>query len=151
MSEGQYVIFKLEKEEYGVDVMNIQEISEYIECTGVPNSPDFIEGIINYRGNIVPVVNLHNKFDINPVVITGDTRIIVYGLDGRQIGLLVDSASRVLTISDDNIEKPPSIITASGQKFIDGIGKLEDGIIIILDLKNLLSDEEKKELEQIKG
>ncbi len=150
MSERQYVIFKLEEEEYGVNIMNIQEISEYIKCTEVPNSPDFIEGIINYRGNIVPVINLHNKFNINPIVITEDTRIIIFGLDSKQVGLLVDDASQVLTIDDTDIEEPPSIIMASGPKFISGIGKVQDNIIVILDLENLLSDKERKELEQIK-
>lgn len=151
MAEKQYVIFKLEKEEYGVDVMHIQEISEYIKCTEVPNSPGFIEGIINYRGNIVPVINLHNKFDINPIVITEDTRIIIFGLDGKQVGLLVDNASQVITINDDDIEEPPSIIMASGQKFIGGLGKTQDSIVIILDLENILSEAEKKELEQIEN
>lgn len=150
MSERQYVIFKLENEEYGVDIMHVQEISEYIKCTDVPNSPDFIEGIVNYRGNIVPVINLHNKFNINPITITEDTRIIIYGLDGKQVGFLVDDASQVLTISDNNIENPPSIITGSEHKFISGIGKVENNMVIILNLENILNDDEKKQLEQIK-
>lgn len=150
MSGKQYVIFELEREEYGADVMHIQEISEYIKCAEVPNSPDFIEGIINYRGNIVPVINLHNKFNFKPIVITGDTRIIIFGLDDKQIGLLVDNASQVLTINDNDIEEPPDIIIGSGQKFVGGIGKIQNGIVIILDLENILSEEEKRELEQIR-
>ncbi|MFW5647975.1 MAG: chemotaxis protein CheW [Candidatus Alkaliphilus sp. MAG34] len=150
MSGKQYVIFELEKEKYGVGVMYIQEISEYIKCTEVPNSPGFIEGIINYRGNIVPVINLHNKFNFKPIVITENTRIVISELDGKQIGLLVDSASQVLTINDNDIEEPPDIIMGSGQKIVGGIGKTQDGIIIILDPENILSEEEKRELEQIR-
>lgn len=149
MSERQYVIFKLENEEYGVDIMHVKEISEYMECTKVPNSPAFIEGITNYRGNVVPVINLHEKFNISRAAITPDTRIIIFGLDDKQVGLLVDDASQVLTIDDNNIEEPPSIIMASEEKFISGIGKVQNRMIIILDLENLLSDEEKKRIEVI--
>ena len=140
MSEKQYVIFKLGEEEYGVNIIHIQEISEYIKCTEVPNAPDFIEGIINYRGSIIPIINLHNKFNMDPIVITEDTRIIIFMLDDKQMGFLVDDASQIVAISDSNIESPPSIIVASGPKFISGIGKVQDNIIIILDLENLLSE-----------
>lgn len=149
MSERQYVIFKLGREEYGVDIMHVKEISEYIECTKVPNSPEFIEGIINYRGDIVAIINLYYKFNIDLSDITEDTRIIIFGIEGRQVGFLVEDASKVLTIDDKDIEEPPSIIMTSGEKFISGIGKVEDKIIIILELANLLSDKERKELEQI--
>lgn len=149
MAERQYVIFELGNEEYGVDIMNVKEISEYIECTGVPKAPDFIQGIINYRGDVIPVINLHYKFNIKSSDITENTRIIVFGLNGKQIGFLVDNASKVLTIGDENIEEPPSIIMTSGEKFISGIGKVGDSIVIILKPEHILNDKEIKELEQI--
>ncbi len=149
MSERQYVIFKLENEEYAVDIMNVKEISEYMECTKVPNSPNFIKGIINYRGNVVPVINLHEKFDMLSASITPNTRIIIFGLNDRQVGLLVDDASQVLTIDDKKIEDAPNIIMGSDDKFISGIGKIENRMVIILDLENLLSEEEKKRIEVI--
>ncbi|QUH21158.1 chemotaxis protein CheW [Alkaliphilus sp. B6464] len=149
MSERQYVIFKLENEEYAVDIMNVKEISEYMECTKVPNSPNFIKGIINYRGNVVPVINLHEKFDMLSASITPNTRIIIFGLNDKQVGLLVDDASQVLTIDDKRIEDAPNIIMGSDDKFISGIGKIENRMVIILDLENLLSEEEKKRIEVI--
>lgn len=149
MSERQYVIFKLENEEYAVDIMNVKEISEYMECTKVPNSPNFIKGIINYRGNVVPVINLREKFDMPSVSITPNTRIIIFGLNNKQVGLLVDDASQVLTIDDKKIEDAPNIIMGSEDKFISGIGKIENRMVIILDLENLLSEEEKKRIEVI--
>ncbi|MBU5675619.1 chemotaxis protein CheW [Alkaliphilus sp. MSJ-5] len=149
MSERQYVIFKLENEEYAVDIMNVKEISEYMECTKVPNSPNFIKGIINYRGNVVPVINLREKFDMLSASITPNTRIIIFGLNDKQVGLLVDDASQVLTIDDTKIEDAPNIIMGSDDKFISGIGKIENRMVIILDLENLLSEEEKKRIEAI--
>lgn len=149
MADRQYVIFQLGREEYGVDIMYVNEISEYIECTKVPNSPDFIEGIINYRGRIVPVINLHYKFDIDQASVTDNTRIIIFALNNKQVGFLVEDASKVLTINHKDIEEPPAIIMESKEKFISGIGKVEDNIIIILNLENILSDKEKKELENI--
>lgn len=149
MSERQYVVFKLDNEEYAVDIMNIKEISEYMECTKVPNSPSFIKGIINYRENVVPVINLREKFDMPPADITPNTRIIVFALNNKQIGFLVDDASQVLTIGDKDIEDAPSIIIGSEEKFISGIGKIENRMVIILDLENLLNEEEKKRIEMI--
>lgn len=149
MSERQYVIFKLDNEEYGVDIMHVKEISEYTECTKVPNSPTFISGIINYRGSVVPIINLREKFELAPANITSDTRIIIFALDDKQIGLLVDDASQVLTINENDIEAAPNIIMSSEEKFISGIGKIQNRMIIILDLENLLSDDDKKRIEQI--
>src|SRR5690554_585746 len=138
MSERQYVIFKLNNEEYAIDIMNVKEISEYIEPIKVPNSPDFVEGIINYRDHVVPVINLHEKFDISPCSVTSDTRIIIFALNNKQIGLLVDDASQVLTIDNNHIEPAPSIIMSLDTDFIGGIGKVNDRMVIILDIENLL-------------
>ena len=149
MSEKQYVIFKLGREEYGIDIKNVNEISEYAECTKVPNSPSFIEGIINYRGDVVPVINLREKFEMPHVDTTANTRIIIFEINGKQVGLLVDDASQVLTISDDHIEDAPSIIMSSEDKFISGIGKIENRMVIILDMENLLNEEERKAIKEI--
>ena len=149
MSEKQYVIFKLDSEEYGIDIKSVKEISEYAECTKVPNSPSFIKGIINYRGNVVPVINLREKFEMPYVDTTTNTRIIIFAINDKQIGLLVDDASQVLTISDNNIEDAPSIIMSSEDKFISGIGKIENRMVIILDMENILNEEEKKAIKEL--
>lgn len=149
MSERQYVIFKLNHEEYAIDIMNVKEISEYIEPTKVPNSPDFVEGIISYRGHVVPVINLHEKFNLPSSSITANTRIIIFALNNKQIGLLVDDASQVLTIDDHHIEPAPSIIMSLDTDFIGGIGKVNDRMIIIIDIENLLNEEDEKSLQAI--
>jgi len=149
MYEKQYVIFKLDTEEYAVDIMHVKEISEYMECTKVPNSPSCIKGIINYRGSVVPVINLREKFDIPVANITPNSRIIIFVLNGKQVGLLVDDASQVLPIHDEDIEEAPNIIMGLENKFIDGIGKVKNRMVIILNLENILSDEERKRIEVI--
>lgn len=149
MAERQYVIFKLNNNEYGIDIMNVKEIIEHTDCSEVPNSPDFIRGIINYRGDIVPVIDLHKKFNISSTSITDDTRLIIFGLGDKQIGLLVDDASQVVPIDDKNVENAPSIIIDSNTKFIGGIGKLNDRMVIILDLENLLSNSEREQIASI--
>lgn len=150
MSDKQYVIFKLDKEEYAIDINNVNEISEYVECTKVPNSPSFISGIINYRGSVVPIVNLREKFELPFSEVNENTRIIVFVMKGKQIGILVDDASQVITINDKNIEEAPSIIVDAEEKFISGIGKVENRMIIILDMENLLNEEEKNAVEHMK-
>lgn len=149
MSEREYVIFKLDKEEYGVDIMNVIEIIEYSQCTEVPNSPDFIEGLLNYRGQVVPIINLHRKFDLKPAEITSNTRIIIFNFNQRQIGILVEDASQVISINEKDIEDAPPIILDSDEMFISGIGKVDNKMIIILDLHNLLTKDEESLIKQI--
>jgi len=150
MSDKQYVIFKLDKEEYAIDINNVNEISEYVECTKVPNAPSFINGIINYRGNVVPVVNLREKFELPFSEVSENTRIIIFVMKGKQIGILVDDASQVITINDKNIEEAPSIIVNTEEKFISGIGKVDNRMIIILDMENLQNEEEKNAVDRMK-
>ncbi len=149
MSERQYVIFKLDKEEYGVDIMHVKEISEYKESMKVPNVPKFIDGIVNYRGVVTPVINLRKKFNLDLIDINSNTRIIIIYLAGKQVGFLVDDASQVLTIDQKDVDPAPELITGIEQKFISGIAKVADRMIILLDLENVLSDEEKKNIEMM--
>ena len=90
MAEQQYVVFKLGKEEYGIDIMNVKEIGPYQESVKVPNTPDFIEGIINFRGKVIPIVNLGKRFNLKDNGITNDTRIIIINLKDKQVGFVVD-------------------------------------------------------------
>lgn len=150
MSEKQYVIFKLGDEKYGVDIMKVKEISEFKTSTKVPNAPYFIDGIINLRGEIIPIVNLKKRFNIkNNDSVNSDTRIIVININSRNIGFVVDEASEVLRINDDDIEPAPEIITGVDRQYINGVGKLENTIVILLDLEKILTDEEKEKLEEM--
>lgn len=147
MSERQYVIFKLGREEYGVDIMHVKEISEFKESMKVPNAPKFIDGIVNYRGVITPIINLRNKFNMELLELTSNTRIIIIYLNERQVGFLVDDASQVLTIDEKNIDPAPEIISGGiEEKFISGIAKVGERMVIILDLEKVLSEEEKEKL-----
>lgn len=149
MNERQYVIFKLAGDEFGVDIMHVKEISEHREASKVPNTPSFIEGIINYRGVVTPVINLSKKFNQNETKITNSTRIIIVYLNNKQTGFIVDDASQVLTINTKDIDDAPDLITSVEQKFISGIAKVDDRMIIILDLEKVLNEKEKKELLSI--
>ncbi|WP_026476181.1 chemotaxis protein CheW [Alkaliphilus transvaalensis] len=149
MSERQYVIFKLDKEEYGVDIMHVKEISEFKESMKVPNSPTFIDGIVNYRGVVTPIINLRKKFNMELQAVNANTRIIIIYLNDKQVGFLVDDASQVLTIDQKDVDPAPEIITGIDQKFISGIAKVNERMVILLDLEKVLSDEEKKKIEMM--
>lgn len=150
MAENQYVIFKLGDEKYGVDIMKVKEISEFKESTKVPNAPYFVDGIINLRGEIIPIINLKKRFKIKGVQeINSDTRIIVININDKNIGFIVDEASEVLRINEDDIEQAPEIIAGVDRQYINGVGKLENTIVILLDLEKILTDEEKEKLEEM--
>jgi len=149
MAENQFVIFKLGDEEYAVDILNVGGISEFREITKVPNSPAFIEGVINLRGDIIPIVNLKKRFNVPEKAIDSDTRIIINNISGKDMGFLVDEASQVIKIDDSDIEPAPEIIRGSDREYISGVGKVNDKIVILLDLERILSDEEKKTVNEI--
>ncbi|MDK2919871.1 MAG: purine-binding chemotaxis protein CheW [Candidatus Petromonas sp.] len=149
MAEKQYVIFKLGSEEYGVDIMRVKEISEFKESTKVPNSPYFVDGIINLRGEIIPIINLKKRFNIESEGINSDTRIIVINLNEKNVGFVVDEASQVLRINDEDIDPAPEIIAGVDRQYINGVGKIDDKIVILLDLEKILSDKEKEKIEEM--
>ena len=149
MAERQLIVFKLDQEEYGVDIMNVQEIGSYEKPTKVPNAPDFVEGIINLRGTIIPIVSLRKRFRLPEGKITELTRLVVINIGSKQIGFVVDDASEVLTMYDENIEAPPAIIVGQDKKYIAGVGKAGNRILIILDLNKLFTEEEHEELQGI--
>jgi purine-binding chemotaxis protein CheW len=149
MEDLQLVVFKLENEEYGVDIMQVQEISPYQQSTKVPNSPSFIEGIVNLRGDITPVVSLKKKFNLAETEVTEQTRLIIINNGNRRTGFIVDDASEVISISEKNIEEAPAMIVGADRKYIQGIGKMDQRILIILNLHELLTKEEEVQLEGI--
>ncbi len=150
MTEKQYVVFKLGKEEYGIDIMNVKEIGPYKESVKVPNTPDFIEGIINYRGDVIPIINLIKRFNLEDRGVTDDTRIIVINLNEKQVGFVVDEASQTLRLDDKDIDPAPDIISSIDRRYINGVGKLDDErLLILIDLEMVLSEEEKEEIENM--
>lgn len=144
MAENKYVIFKLNKEEYGVDIMTVKEVSEVKETIKVPNTPYFVDGIINIRGDITPIINLKKRFNIlEDEKVKEGARIIVVNIQNKLVGFLVDDASQVLAIDEKNIDPAPEIIAGVDKMYMQGIGKLEDRMIIILDLEKVLNEDEK--------
>jgi len=149
MAEVQFVIFRLGKEEYGINIMQVQEIGPYEEPVKVPNTPSFIEGVMNLRGTVIPVISLKKRFGGSEQDINDNTRTIVINYGSKQIAFIVDDASEVLTINDSDIQETPEIISGVDRKYITGIGKYGDRLIIILDPNYLLSESEHTQMEAI--
>lgn len=138
----QLVTFILGAEEYAVDILKVQEINRMKEITRVPNSPYYVEGVINLRGKVIPVVSLRKKFGLPEEEDKSKERIMIMDIQGVTIGLIVDSVSEVLRISTDIVEPPPAMTYSVSAEFIWGIAKLEDRLIILLDMDRLIGKEE---------
>lgn len=146
MSEKQYVIFKLGDQKYCVDIMNIGGITEYKGATKVPEAPYFVEGIINLRGSIIPIVNLKKRFNISSNRKAEDCRVVLFNLSGREVGFLVDEANQVIKIENHNIDPTPDILKGVDKEYIDGVGKVGNEIVIVLDLEKVLTDNEREQV-----
>lgn len=150
MAEMQYVVFKLGQERFCVDISNVSGITECREITGVPNSPDFIEGIMNLRGDIIPIVNLKKRFMIPETELTEDARIVNVAIRGKDVGFIVDDASQVIRLNDTDTEPAPEIIKGKDRGYISGIAKIDQKIAIIVDLEKIFDDEEREMVFDLK-
>jgi len=140
----QLVSFKLDNEEYGIEVLKVREIIRMIPITHMPNSPQYVEGIINLRGKIIPVVQMRKKFGLIGQENSTQTRIVVMDINGQLMGFVVDSVSEVIRISSSEIQPPPNV--ASGgidQECITGVINQTERLLVLLDLERLFSLEEK--------
>jgi len=145
----QVIVFTLGDEKYGVDISQVREIIRPTKITKIPNAPDFVEGVINLRGQITTIINLRKRFGLPPKEIDNDTRIIVVEYNDAVIGMMVDTVNEVKYLSKDDIEPLPNIVTSRSEaKFLKGVGKLTDGLLILIDLNKVLSQEE---VEKIKA
>lgn len=140
----QLVSFKIDDAEFGVDILMVQEINKMMALTVVPNTPEFIEGVVNLRGRIIPVINLRSRLGLNVKEYDSETRIIVVDLVDKTIGFIVDAVKEVLRIPKSITEPPPEIIAGVDAEYITAIGKLEDRLLILLDLTKILSHEEEE-------
>lgn len=145
-SELQLVTFNLGKEEFAVPILQIQEINRLVDITKVPKSPDFVEGVINLRGKVIPIIDLRKRFGLPQAELGKYSRVVVINMGGRMIGLIVDSVSEVLRLSESAIEPAPPIVAGIDSEYIKGLGKIEGRLLILLDLNKILSKEEKREL-----
>ncbi len=145
-SEQQLVVFDLATEAYGVDIGAVREIIRLQDITRVPRTPDFVEGVINLRGKVIPVVDLRKRFMLPVAEQTDDNRIVVVDIGGQDIGVVVDAVTEVLRILSESVQAPSSVITTTDSDYLMGICKLESRLIILLDLERVLSEEEKSVL-----
>lgn len=145
----QLVTLTLGEEEYAVDILKVQEINRMKEITRVPNAPSYVEGVINLRGKVIPVVNLRAKFGLIDKEKDDKTRIMIMDIQGITMGLIVDSVSEVLRIPTSIVEPTPPMASNISSEFIKGIAKLDERLIILLDMDRLLGKSEDTELLQL--
>lgn len=138
----QLVTFTLGGEEYAVNILKVQEINRMKEITRVPNAPYYVEGVINLRGKVIPVVSLRKMFGLPEEEDRMKQKIMIMDIQGTTIGLIVDTVSEVLRISANIVEPPPPMTYSVSSEFISGIAKLEDRLIILLDMDRLIGKEE---------
>jgi purine-binding chemotaxis protein CheW len=143
----QVVSFKLGSEEYGVDIGQVQEINRMVAVTHVPRAPQFMEGVINLRGQLIPIIDLRTRFGMDRAEHTKSTRIVVTEIGTKRIGMVVDSVSEVLRLPLEQIEEAPEMISGADTEYIRGVGKLDERLIILLDLGKIVTGAEKRDLE----
>lgn len=149
--EIQLVIFRLGAEEYGVPITQVREINLLTKPTKIPNSPAFLEGVINLRGQIIPVVDLKKRFAIDQSEYTKDARIMIVEVNESVIGVIVDEVLEVLRLPASSIEPPPPVIAGITAAYLDGVGKLDDRLFILLNMDKVLTVSEQEELEQVES
>ena len=138
----QLVTFAIGEEEFGIDILKVQEIIRTMAITKVPNSPPHVEGVINLRGKVIPVIDLRSRFLLESKQHHSQTRIIVVDLHSLVIGFVVDGVSEVLRIQSNTVEPPPPVVSGIESEYIKGVGKLDNRLLILLDLDKLIPIEE---------
>lgn len=147
--ELQLVIFRLAKEEYGLPITKVQEINRLVPITKLPQTPSFMEGIINLRGRIIPVIDLRKRFQLAAAEQSDDNRIIIVEVSGQTIGIIVDAVTEVVRLPGSSVEPPPPAFILDAQ-YIHGVGKLDERLLIMLDIDKILTSQEEIMLKQIK-
>lgn len=145
----QLVTFSIGDEEFGVEILKVQEIIRMLEITKVPKAPAFVEGVINLRGKVIPILDLRKRFGLSARNHDKNTRIIVIEISSMIVGFIVDSVSEVLRLPANTVEPPPPVVAGLDSDYICGVGKLEDRLLIMLDLNRLLSNEEREKLGRV--
>jgi len=145
----QLVVAELSREEYGIPITQVQEIIKIPEITRIPNMPEFIEGVINLRGKIIPIIDLRKRFKLTQKQKDEEARIVITTIGGQPVGLVADSVSEVIRLSAEAIDPVPSVISHINSEYLSGVGKLDKRIIILLNMEKVLNDLEKNSLRRI--
>lgn len=149
MSVLQQVVFKLDKEEYGLDIMKVNGIEKYQEVVKIPNAPAYIEGMINLRGEVLPIFNLRKKFNLVDKAFDEDTKIIVAYTKDIKVGFIVDSVSEILQIDEADIETAPKLVTGIDRKYIKSVAKMNNRMVVLVDIDLIVTDEEKISIGEV--
>ncbi|KGX93151.1 chemotaxis protein CheW [Pontibacillus halophilus JSM 076056 = DSM 19796] len=151
MEETKVIVFQLKNEEYGVPVNQVGSIERVQHITRVPNSPDFVKGVINLRGIVTPVVDLRTRFGLEELEHQENTRMIIVQMDQMHVGLVVDAANDVIDIPQEAIEPAPEVVGSVEADYIKGVAKLEKRLLILLNLDKVFSNAEVKQLQSVEG
>ena len=146
---SQLISFMVGQEEYGLEILRVKEVIRMREITRLPRAPRFVKGIINLRGDVIPIIDLRDRFGLEHREYTETTRVIVVDMGGKLIGMVVDAASQVVRIPAGQIEPPPPIIGSISAEYIKGVGKLGERLIILVNIERILSAREQVELSRI--
>ncbi len=138
----QLVSFTLGREEFGIDILRVQEINKMSSVTRVPNAPSFIEGVINLRGKVIPIIDLRRRFGMVKVDHDKNTRIIVVETHNKTVGFIVDSVKEVLRVPTSVVDPPPPVVAGISSDYIEGVGKLNDRLLVLLNLDRVLASNE---------
>jgi|SRR5690554_611180 len=148
-NEQQLIIFTVGSEEFGLDVLRVQEIIRYVKPTKIPHAPDHVQGVIDFRGEVIPVFNLRQRFGL-PVSEQEEFQvIIVVEANGKTLGLVVDSVSDILNLPEDKIQKTPDFSSREKTRYLKAVGKLGERLILLLDLDKIINLEDQQQLEEI--
>lgn len=137
----QLVSFKVCNEEFGIDILQVQEIIRMLPITIMPAAPHFVKGVIDLRGEVIPIIDMRKRFRLPPIPYDNETRIIVVHTHEFTVGFIVDAVCEVIRISESAIEKPPAVVDGDSANYIKGVSKLEKGLLILLDLNSLINVE----------
>ncbi len=149
VTEGKFLTFVLGSEVYGIEILKVREIIKLMDITTVPRTPDYMKGVINLRGKVIPIVDLRSKFSMPEIEHTQETCIIVAEVNQTSIGIIVDSVSEVSNINSGEIEETPHLGQDIDTNFILGLGKTKERIVILLDIELVLSSEELETVGQL--
>jgi purine-binding chemotaxis protein CheW len=150
----QLVTFQLGEEHYGIDIMDVKEIVRVQDIRPIPNAPSYVEGIINLRGEIIPIINLHKRFHIKKAVVGEDEELlsgfIIIDVEGMKLGVVIDKIARVVTIENEQIQAPPQMLSGIGAEYIQGVIQNEEGYLIILDIRRLFNPKELQKISELR-
>ncbi|WP_069649586.1 chemotaxis protein CheW [Caloranaerobacter ferrireducens] len=138
INTNQYVLFKLDDESYGIEIEYVKTIEKITNITRVPNTKPYVKGVINLRGEVIPVIDLRERFGLPIRAYDNDTRVIIVSIKDFVIGLVVDSSSEVIHLNDNEVDNPPTIGETNTVEFVKGIGKKDGNLIMLLNLKKIL-------------